>query len=895
LCHVPSISAALRESTIVQPNCRLHLQCCKGIIYVLKEADTETSVGSERLVSTAALELLNNLKLAVAQLRLYPKDSPQVAKVGTSAFQSLAGFLEQHPKLVLAAAPNGLLINGQRLGAKDFATITLESSLISLFLDSGIKSIVFRKGAVLDELLTFLSALVHKFWDEKEGKEINRRLQEEHVMSICVDEFEYVAVGEGDLLIKDANRRLEKSGSKVSDLLRTLEQLTETVIDPQVGAEGRLEIMKKLIEQDPTLLEKAKSDPQSRGRADKVPGLLTLEKGRDCVGELARLLHAAPEELRPGLRKVGSLIIDAFRHDPRLMALMKQFLSAEAEELMPTWMSEQYAESAQESGPAARANALLSLTGDEQADPILKEAPALVRQLLAIGRGDLAAKIMARLTGLLMDRSAERRRAAAEGLLGLHPSWDSEPLAPAREGFEALLRSALDAEQDAEAYSKLAEIATMLADGRLRRGEPALALEILSLFRRHHATKDAALSFRNEASYRSLERITQGSGFPPLLSKLRAGDPLALRVVEALGDAAASYLVEEMKKIETTAQRLPLADAVARIGPSAGTVLSEALQNTQAPSDALRLLEMLPHAAPESIAVVALGSTLHHPANAVRRRSAGILTERAYSRSGDLLLQSLRDEKDPTIRAAVVEGLGKLRVSAAFEALATMADARSESDDLRAAACMALGRIGHAEAIPVLAGVASKGSRGLGLLKATSPALRTAAIRALGQFSAHPAAREALKKITDDSDPALQAVARETLYRPVQKALSTAGREAQQAAAVNEVKAGNVKLAGSLQEIAIDQVCQLVGSSEKTGLLMLSFEGRVARVWFEQGQVVAAEFERMQDQAAFNAIAKLKKGDFIFQPGERPLQRRIQSPVHMMLLEAFRVADEGKK
>jgi hypothetical protein len=861
-----------------------------------KEVDTGASVSTEKLVSATVLELLNNLKLAVAQLRLYPKDSPQVSKMGTAAFQSLNAYLEGNAKLVLSAAHNGLIINGQRLGSKDFATVTLESSLITFFLDAGIKSIVFRKGAGLDELLTFLDALVRKFWDMKEGKEINRRLQEERVMSISVDEIEYIAVGEGDLVIKDATRRLEKSGSKVSELLSTLEKLTEAAIDPQVGAEARLEIIKKMIEQDPTLLEKVKAEPLARsGRADKVPGLLSLEKGRECIGELARVLHSAPEDLRPGLRKVGNIIIDAFRHEPRLMALMRQFLSAEAVEMMPVWMNESFAETAQESGPAARAITLLALAGDEQADPLVREAPALVRELLSISRSDLAAKILARLTGVLMDRSSDRRRLAAEALLALHPAWDNEPLSTAREGFETLLRTALDTEQDAATYSKLAEIATILADGRLRRGEPELALETLSLLRRHHASKDSALAFRPEVAFHALERVTRSPGFPSVLARLRTGDPLALRVAEALGDAAAAHLVEEMKKIETASNRLPFADAIARIGPGAAAVLSEELQKTTAPSEALRLLDSLPHAVPESISAVALSSTLRHPSNAVRRRSAAILTERAYARSGDLLLQALRDEKEPTNRATIVEGLGKLRVSAAFEALASIADARSESDEMRAAACMALARLGHAEAVPVLAGLASKSSRGLGLLKAASPALRNAAIRALGQFPTNPAAREALKKITDDSDPTLQAAARETLYRPVQKALSVTGREAQQAAAVQEVKANHVKLAGSLQEVAFDQVCQLVGGSEKTGLLMLSLEGRVARIWFEQGQVVAADFGRMQDQAAFNEIAKQKKGDFIFQPAERPPERRIQSPVHVMLLEAFRVADEGRK
>lgn len=846
-------------------------------------------------MSAAVLELLNNIKLAVAQLRLYPKDSPQVSKVGTSAFQSLSAFLEQHAKLVLAATPSGLILNGQRLGAKDFATVTLESSLISFFLDAGIKSIVFRKGASLDELLTFLDALVRKFWDVKEGKEINRLLQERQVLSIGVDEIEYVAVSEGDLLIKDATRTLEKSGSRVSELLQTLEQLIEASTDPKIGAEGRLEIMRRLIEHDPTLLERARAEPLARGRAEKFPGLLPLEKGRQCVGELARILSIAPEGLRPGLRQIGNIVIEAFRHDRRLMNFMKAFLLSEAESLIPVWMTDEFDEVSQESGPVARAKVLLALAADEQAEPLVQEAAVLVRELLVLSRGDLAARILARLTGLLMERTAERRRSAAEALLSLHSSWDSEPLSAAREGFEGLLRSAIDAEQDADTYVKLTEIATIQADGHLRRGDPELALETLTLLRRHHAAKDLALAFRPETAFRAMERITKSAGFPDILHRLRTGDPVALRVAESLGDAAAVHLVEEMKKIEMTTQRMPLADAISRIGAGAAAVLSEELQKTTAPSDALRLLEVLPYATPESIASVALASTLHHPVSAVRRRSASILSDRAYARSGDLLLQALKDEKDPTIRATIVEGLGKLRVSGAFEQLAALADARSESDELRAGACMALARLGHAEAVPILAGIASKGSRGLGLLKAASPALRSAAIRALGQFPANPAAREALKKITEDSDPTLQAAARETLYRPVQKALQTAGRDAQQINAVQEVKAVNVKLAGSLSEIPLDQVCQLIGGSEKTGLLLLSLEGRVGRIWFEQGQVAAAEFERARDQEAINGIARQKKGDFIFQPGERPQERRVQIPVHQALLEAYRIADEDRK
>src|SRR5262249_2665039 len=156
---------------------------------------------------------------------------------------------------------------------------------------------------------------------------------------------------------------------------------------------------------------------------------------------------------------------------------------------------------------------------------------------------------------------------------------------------------------------------------------------------------------------------TKSTGFPAIIARLRTGDPIALRVSECLGDAVAVHLVNEMKRVETLAQRMPLADAISRIGAGAGAILSEEIQKATAPSDALRLIDVLPHAAPENLAVIALGSTLHHPVSAVRRRSAAILTDRAYGRSGDLLLQALKSEKDPTIRAGMVEGLGKLKFS----------------------------------------------------------------------------------------------------------------------------------------------------------------------------------------------------------------------------------------
>src|SRR4051812_34671083 len=84
-------------------------------------------------------DVLGGLRMLVAQLRLYPKDSPQVAKVGTTARQSILAFLEKRPALTIASSPEGLLVNAARFPADDPMTLSLESSTLSLLREAGVK------------------------------------------------------------------------------------------------------------------------------------------------------------------------------------------------------------------------------------------------------------------------------------------------------------------------------------------------------------------------------------------------------------------------------------------------------------------------------------------------------------------------------------------------------------------------------------------------------------------------------------------------------------------------------------------------------------------------------------------------------------------------------------
>ena len=212
-----------------------------------------------RGADSALLDIFLTLRVAVAQLRLYPKDSPQVLKVVTDTYHSIHSFLETATTLTLSKTPRGLLVNGRPLPERSTVSDSLESATLGILADSSIKSISFKKGLTLDELIMFLHALTRKFWDVKDGKEINMRLRDERVNQISVDEVQYVALGEGDIVIEDAARKLAGGETELAKLLANLDQLIDSASNEGMGSEARLHLMKRL----------AGSAAWKRGRRDR--------------------------------------------------------------------------------------------------------------------------------------------------------------------------------------------------------------------------------------------------------------------------------------------------------------------------------------------------------------------------------------------------------------------------------------------------------------------------------------------------------------------------------------------------------------------------------------------------------------------------------------------------
>ncbi|HYE98771.1 MAG TPA: HEAT repeat domain-containing protein, partial [Planctomycetota bacterium] len=853
---------------------------------------------------TGVLDLLNQLRMALGQLRLYPASSPQAQKVVGAAHAALVAFPTADGRITIARTMRGLLINNKRLPAGD-ASALAEKSWLQLLQEAHVNSLVVLTAIRNPELSGFLDALARRFWELKDGKAINQRLRDAGVLQAWVEEVEFVAMAKGDLLIEGAAAKLAASGARVTEIVETLEQVIDSTSTEGLSEQVRLEIVRKLLDKDPLLIQKAQAmnyaaaeeagggggggsgngsgggpgggtgpgAHDSRRTAfgtGRAPGWISFDQARKSLGEIARLLKQTQGAEREALRALGHLLVGGFRYDPLLLQLLKAFLTDEAIDLIPSWLLEEKQEpkeAAPQGPPPAekRLAELLALPEDPRIEALRDHGPVLVKDLLAQKRGDRVGELVKCAVEHARHVSAPHRMKAVPLLQQLYPLVEAEETKESRAAIEARVVASLGLERDKAIYPGLVDLAAAIAETRILAGAPEAAVPVLEALHKQQQGEDKEHPERPEISRRGLEKVVAGKAFAALLEQVRAKNAQAVRAAEALGPVSATALVERMKASASMAERMALAQLILRAGPEAGQRLAEEMHRTLAPSEALKLLDLVRLAMPEAQSEAAIGTTLRHPALAVRRRAAAFLRGRPTARAGQYFLDALRQESDPSVRVLFVDALGDLKPDAAFPVLSQILEARSEPEAVRVAAAAALGSLGKPQAIPILVRVAAKG-RGLTLVLNPAPTqVRAAAVRALGGFTRYPEARDALRRSMEDPDAAVQEAARESLAGPLIKAFGEAAREATVVSDADQAASYRC-IAGLLADVPLDRVCQLIEEEGRTGLLLLNVGGVNAQVHINRGAVVAAEYNGARGQEAFNQFCRWEGAGFLFLP-----------------------------
>jgi hypothetical protein len=611
-------------------------------------------------------------------------------------------------------------------------------------------------------------------------------------------------------------------------------------------------------------------------------------------------MKTANDEEREALRSFGHLLLGGFRYDPLLLALLKQFLSEEFADLIPAWMLEEKKEEKLEAKeevkpveeekptPISRATDILAKPDEQRIEALWEHASELVKELITLQRLDLVLEIVKSAVTFSLNIAVNHRMKGSKLMALLYPEMRGDELADARAQIEATVSAAIVMEQDKTIYPTLAELAADVVETLVLNGKPDQAAPILDTLRQQHQKEDKDFAERRELALRGIEKVAMGKAFPSIVEKIRAKSPVAMRMVEALGVTAARGLVERIKTSDSVAERMDLAQLILKAGPDAGTMLAEEALEVKAPSEALKLLDLIPHAMTETQSEVALGNLLRHPALAVRRRAASFLGGRGYSRAGALLVDALRKESDASARGLFVETLGMLKYEAGAATLGQILGTGSENEDVRCMAASALGNLSRAGAvIPVLSRASAKG-KGLSLvLNAAPTAVRAAAVRALSNFSRVPEARDAIKRALDDPEAAVRDAARDATIVPILRVFGDQARKAALVADVEQIASfSQGGVTGFLSEVPLDQICQALDEGGRTGLLLLNVGGSNAEIYVDKGDVVSAEYNGLRGKPAFIQFCKWEGNCFLFLPGVAAPRPGPPTSLMRMLLEA---------
>lgn len=99
---------------------------------------------------------------------------------------------------------------------------------------------------------------------------------------------------------------------------------------------------------------------------------------------------------------------------------------------------------------------------------------------------------------------------------------------------------------------------------------------------------------------------------------------------------------------------------------------------------------------------------------------------------------------------------------------------------------------------------------------------------------------------------------------------------------------------GSLKELPLPDIIQLVGVSGKTGKFTLTREGDRGYIFLKNGQMTHAIVGDLIGEEAIYSLAIWNQGEFQFSPGDEPDRQTITKSNTNLLMEAARRLDEWR-
>ncbi len=109
----------------------------------------------------------------------------------------------------------------------------------------------------------------------------------------------------------------------------------------------------------------------------------------------------------------------------------------------------------------------------------------------------------------------------------------------------------------------------------------------------------------------------------------------------------------------------------------------------------------------------------------------------------------------------------------------------------------------------------------------------------------------------------------------------------------NATKSGAKGVSGSLSEMSLPDIVQILWHGRKSGALRLRSRGDTGEIHFQTGSIINAMHGKLRGEEAFYAMLRLDDGEFALDPNFTPQAKVITESPEALLLEGMRRLDEG--
>ena len=167
-------------------------------------------------------QLLKSFRMTLVNIKIYPVTSPLIEKQINELFSVLKQILQEETILTISEVDNKIFINDKEYIGKDPASIANITPVTQFFLQSGIKSITFKKEIELEELKIILLALSVKKPKVSTKEFVNQIIKEKNIKNVAIDEVEYISITKSDQSVKSILNIISQPVSDLPELINVL-------------------------------------------------------------------------------------------------------------------------------------------------------------------------------------------------------------------------------------------------------------------------------------------------------------------------------------------------------------------------------------------------------------------------------------------------------------------------------------------------------------------------------------------------------------------------------------------------------------------------------------------------------------------------------------------------